>query len=148
MRLMRCAIVAAAFVSFCAGPVAARPLKPAEEFFTLPYDGKMPACDDWISLHEIVDRFHNSEAFYFDSPLQITGFNEIREVGFRTNGPDLIPRRYCAAKAMFSDERERVVKYFIIERGGLIGLGRGVEWCVVGLDHYHAYSPACDGAGP
>jgi hypothetical protein len=148
MRLMRFAFVAAAFLSLHIASAAARPLQPAEQFFTLPYDGKMPACDDWISLHEIAGRFHESEAFNFDSPLQITSFDEIREVGFRTPGVDLIPRRYCVAKAMFNDQRERTVKYFIVERGGFVGIGRGIEWCVVGLDHYHAYSPACDLAGP
>ena len=40
------------------------------------------------------------------------------------------------------------MKYNLIERGGFAGIGRGVEWCVVGLDHYHAYSPNCDGVGP
>ncbi len=24
----------------------------------------------------------------------------------------------------------------------------GEEWCVEGLDHYHAYSPMCEGVGP
>ncbi|MDI9846852.1 hypothetical protein QM467_02130 [Rhodoblastus sp. 17X3] len=156
MQPTRHAIVAATIFSFCAslalslcaGSAVARPLQPAEEFFTLPYDGKMPGCDDWITLQEIAARLHDAEAFGFNSPLQITGFTAIRETGFRSNGPDLVPRRFCAARAMFNDQRERTLKYNLIERGGFAGIGRGVEWCVIGLDRYHAYSPNCEGVGP
>lgn len=160
MQPKRRAVFSATFLSilaglsFCsalwlgAGEAAARPLKPAEEFFTLPYDGRMPACDDWVTLNEISGRLHESETFFFNSSLQITGYADVRESGFRSNGPDLVPRRFCVARAMFNDQRERTVKYNIVERGGFAGFGRGVEWCVVGLDHYHAFSPNCEAAGP
>ncbi|HUO54561.1 MAG TPA: hypothetical protein VMU18_07465 [Rhodoblastus sp.] len=148
MHLMRSAILGTAFLALCAGAVAARPLKPAEQFFSLPYDGRMPPCDDGVSLYEISQRFASAEAFSFNSPLRITGFAEIRETGFRPNGPDFVPRRYCAARAMFNDNRERVIRYFIIERGGFMGFNRGVQWCVVGLDRYRAFAPNCELAEP
>ena len=69
------------------------------------------------------------------------------QVGFSTPGPDFIPRRYCTAQASFNDGRERTVKYNLIN-GGFIGYNTGLEFCVVGLDHNHAYSPACSAAGP
>jgi hypothetical protein len=148
MQLKRSAILAAIILSLCAGVAAARPLRPAEEFFTLPYDGRMPLCDDWLTLQEIAGRLSESEAFFFNSPLRITAYADIRETAHRPNGPDFIPRRYCTAKAMFNDQRERTVKYNIIERGGFASFNRGVDWCVVGLDHYHSNAPNCDGAGP
>jgi hypothetical protein len=148
MQLIRRAIVAATILTLCGGAAVARPLLPAEEFFTLPYDGTMPACDDGITLNEISSRLRESEAFFFHSPLAILGFANIRETAYRPNGPDFIPRRYCMAKAMFNDQRERTVKYNIIERGGFASFNRGVEWCVVGLDRYHAYSPSCEAVGP
>lgn len=148
MRLTRSAILAAALLASCAGSAAARPQTRAEDFFTLPYDGRMPACDDNVSLYEISQRFASAEAFSFNSPLRITAYGDIRESAFRPNGPDFIPRRYCVAKARFNDSSERTIKYTIIERGGFLSFNRGVEWCVVGLDHYHAYAPDCDAVGP
>ncbi len=148
MSFTRSAIVAAALLSFGASAAAARPVERAEDFFTFPYDGRMPSCDDWMTLQEIAGRFHTAEAFTFNSPLQITGFAEIREYAFRPNGPDMIPRRFCMAKATFNDAKSRIVKYNIVERGGFMGFNRGVDWCVVGLDRYRAYAPACDADGP
>jgi hypothetical protein len=147
MQLAR-AFMAATILTLCAGAALARPLTRAEDFFTLPYDGRMPTCDDGFTLNEISSRLRESEAFFFNSPLAITGFADIRETAHRPNGPDFVPRRYCVAKAMFNDERARTVKYNIIERGGFASFNRGVEWCVVGLDRYHAYAPSCDAAGP
>ena len=148
MHSTRSAVLAAVLLALGAAAAAAAPRERAEDFFTLPYDGRMPQCDDGVSLFEITQRFASAEAFTFNSPLRITGFNDIREYAFRANGAEFIPRRYCVAKASFNDSRVRTVKYTIVERGGLMSFNRGVDWCVVELDRYHAYSPLCDVVGP
>ncbi|MGO8740129.1 hypothetical protein [Rhodoblastus sp.] len=148
MHSTRSAVLAAVLLALGAGAAAAAPRERAEDFYTLPYDGRMPQCDDGVSLFEITQRFASAEAFTFNSPLRITGFNDIREYAFRANGAEFIPRRYCVAKASFNDSRVRTIKYTIIERGGLMSFNRGVDWCVVGLDRYRAYSPLCDVVGP
>ncbi|WP_298355043.1 hypothetical protein [Rhodoblastus sp.] len=148
MHSTRSAILATALLALCAGAAVAGPRERAEDFFTLPYDGRMPPCDDGVSLYEISQRFATSETFYANSPLRITGFNAIREYAYRANGAEFIPRRYCVAKASFNDSSVRTIKYTIIERGGLMSFNRGVEWCVEGLDRYRAYAPMCDGVGP
>jgi len=33
--------------------------------------------------------------------------------------------------------------YSILETTGWLGIGWGIEWCVVGLDRNWAYNPAC-----
>ena len=75
------------------------------------------------------------------------------EIGFRANGLAYIPRRYCVARALMDDpraptddrmRRKRTAVYSIAADAGIIGLGWGVEWCVVGLDRNHAYAPDCD----
>ena len=38
--------------------------------------------------------------------------------------------------------------YSITEDGGMIGVGYGVEWCVVGLDREWSYNPRCRWPGP
>jgi hypothetical protein len=148
MHPIRSAILATALLALGAGAAVAGQRERAEDFFTLPYDGRMPTCDDGVSLYEISQRFATSEAFTFNSPLRITGFNDIREFAFRANGAEFVPRRYCVARVSFNDSSVRTMKYAIIERGGFMSFNRGVEWCVEGLDRYHAYSPMCEGVGP
>lgn len=114
---------------------------------TIPYSGDISACDAWWVLKEITLDFNWHEP-NFDSTLELVDFQRVGQVGYRTNGPQFIPRRYCAARALFNDGRVREVRYNLIEGGGFVGIGSGVEWCVVGLDRYHAYSPACRAAGP
>jgi hypothetical protein len=50
--------------------------------------------------------------------------------------------------ATVSDGREHAVHYWIGEDTSMLGMGPGVEWCVVGLDRDWAYNPACRAAKP
>jgi hypothetical protein len=127
--------------------LAARPLVPAERQF-LPYVGDLPPCDDGAVLARIQSRFRASESEYWGTGLGISGFSEIREIGYRTNGLDHIPRRYCTALAVLIDRKTYPLTYNIIEDGGIIGFGFGVEWCLVGLDRLYAFAPHCKMAAP
>ncbi|MBX6425698.1 MAG: hypothetical protein IRZ09_07230 [Variibacter sp.] len=112
------------------------------------YEARLPACDDPGLLQTISSRFAQKEAGFWNSALQIVDFLRIREVAFRPWAVDTIPRRFCTGKVLTSDGIERRVNYSVIEDGGLIGAGWGVEWCVVGLDRNWAYNPACRMALP
>lgn len=129
------------------GPAAARPLTPAEER-DQPYSGVVKACQDPQAVGYVQGAFAAREAEYWQSGLRIVGFEDIREIGFRSNGLDYIPRRYCQANAIMSDNKVRPVSYLIEEAGGNIGFGDTVIWCVVGLDRNDAFSPACKEARP
>ena len=50
--------------------------------------------------------------------------------------------------AHVSDGTRHQIAYSINETGSWIGVGWGVEWCVVGLDRNWAYNPACRMARP
>jgi hypothetical protein len=128
-------------------PTTARPLMPAEQR-VVPYTGNLPACNDPGVLGTITSRFSSKESEYWASGLQIASFDQIGEAGYRTNGPDFIPRRYCAARALLNDGRMHQVTYWIGENLGMIGIGYGVEWCVAGLDRNWAYAPNCRAARP
>lgn len=131
-----------------AAPVAlARPMAPAERRI-IPFSPDMPACDDSSVLGEIQSRFAARESEYWDSGLSIAAFDRIRQIGYRTNGLDYAPRRYCAARAVFPDGATRKVTYSIASDLGWLGIGWGVEWCVAGLDRLHAYGGWCRAAGP
>jgi hypothetical protein len=111
----------------------------------------VPACDDPRVLSKIVGRFDETENLYWGGVHGIEGYERIREIGFRSNGLDYIPRRYCVARALVIDPRlpppqrpkTYTVVYSVGASEGPLGMMWGVEWCVVGFDREHAYEPAC-----
>jgi len=128
---------------------AAQAANPLELNFWLSgprYDGAVPSCESALST--ISSQFSEKESTFWNSALQITGYDRVRETTFRPWTSDNMPRRFCTARAMLNDGRPRTVSYSIVEDGGLAGYGPGVEWCVVGLDRNWAYNPHCKAAGP
>jgi len=138
--------------------VEARPLTPAEERYA-PWAGEIPACDTLEVLERIKSRFHQSESEFWGSGLDLVSFDRFRELGFRPDGPDYIPRRYCTARGVLNDGKIRQVTYMIAEDLGFAGgdffgllplTGRsnvmsnwGVTFCVDGLDRHYAYGKGC-----
>lgn len=121
---------------------------PPAEYRSMPFPPALPLCNDPISLNEVAANFAIRETQYWNSTLAMTGFSDIVETGYRTNGPSYIPRRYCRAEAMFNDGQRRRLVYNIGSETGFASIGTGVTWCVVGLDRNHAYGPNCRAAGP
>lgn len=157
-RTVRAALAAATFAASClvapfaaplggAGEANARPLTPAERRH-IPYTGAMPVCQDQHILQRIARHFHQAEVEYWSSGLAIVAFDKVRETGYRSNGIDYIPRRYCHASALMNDGKARQVVYSVGEKLGMIGWGAGVEWCIVGLDRNYAWGRACKAAMP
>lgn len=110
------------------------------------YDGVVPACE--AALDKIARRFAQKESRFWNSSLQIVGFERVRQTAYRPWAKQTIPRRFCSAVALVSDGRKRVVYYWIGEDTGMIGASWGVEWCVTGLDRNWAYNPGCKMARP
>jgi hypothetical protein len=110
------------------------------------YDGVLPQCE--AAVGKITYAFEQKESRFWNSRLEILGFDQIREIAFRPWANDTIPRRFCSARAQISDGRWHSVNYSIAEDTDLIGATWGVQWCVVGLDRNWAYNPACKMARP
>jgi hypothetical protein len=143
------AIVAAA--ATLAGATAARAAYFWEKNFWMSgprYDSNVPLCDEHGPLDHIVANFGTKEHRFWNSQLQLVGFEKIREVAWEPWMSGTIPRRYCSASVLVSDGKWRSIYYSIIEDGGIIGATYGVEFCVVGLDRNWAYNPACRMARP
>lgn len=132
----------AGLIAALASPVLARPILPAEKRFA-PYSGDVPACDAGGILGTIQSRFSQKESEYWNSSLTLQSFDRIRQIGFRSNGADYIPRRYCAARVFASDNQYREIVYQIGEGTEMIGWGPGVVWCVEGLDRDFAFGTRC-----
>ena len=144
--------LAAAF-GMAFGLLALGQTAPAANFFEMNfwlsgprYDGNLPPCE--AKLGAVTSQFAEKESTFWNSTLQITGYDRVHEISFRPWQSDNTPRRYCAAIAMLTDGKPRPVYFSIIEDGGFAGFGKGVEFCVVGLDRNWAYNPACKAARP
>jgi hypothetical protein len=110
------------------------------------YTGDLPPCE--AGLGTISSRFEEKEARFWNSNLQILGYERVRQTAYSPWAKGTIPRRFCTATAMVSDGRRHRVDYSIGEDTGFIGASWGVTWCVVGLDRNWAYNPACKMARP
>ena len=143
----RALLIAAALLGMTVVAQAGGIVVPAEERYSA-FHADLPACDNAGVLGTISSRFAGKESTFWNSSLGIDSFDKVHEIGFRANGLGYIPRRYCVAHARMNDNRERTVIYQIQDRLGWIGIGYGVEWCVIGKDHNFAYAPACSALRP
>jgi hypothetical protein len=142
---------AAALVAMSSSGVAfkaeARPIVPAERRYDA-YAGVLPTCADPGVVGRIRSLFHDRETEFWKSGLEIQTLGEVRETGFRPDGLDHIPRRYCEAQVYLNNQSVRPVSYSIVEDAGFIGFSYDVEWCVGGLDRDGAYGGNCRDAQP
>lgn len=149
-RMSPCTWVLTAVVVFMLGGLApAQAADALEKNFWLSgprYEGVLPPCE--AGLDTIAARFAQKESRFWNSDLQILGFERVRETAFSPWANGTIPRRFCQATALVSDGRKHAVYYWIGEDTGMIGASWGVEWCVAGLDRNWAYSPNCKMARP
>ena len=112
------------------------------------YDAYVPLCNHPVVLGQLSSKFAQKESEYWNSNLAIVGVEHIRETTFRPWAAQTIPRRFCSGLARVNDGSKRPLYYSINETGSWLGVGWGVEWCVVGLDRNWAYNPACSMAKP
>jgi hypothetical protein len=161
MRLITALLATAALASTV--PASANSPRGRAEDRVFAYDAQLPACDDPGVIGRIQRRFDNREAAYWNSTLQLTSVEHIKQTHFRPNGQDLIPRRYCTARALTSDGRRHRLDFNLVEDAGItgwhgslfFGLVRfptpgsyNVEWCLSGLDRHRTYAPDCRMARP
>lgn len=127
--------------------VSARPLTPAERRYNT-FNGLIPACDDPFVFRRIQGLFQARESEFWNSGLAITGFDNVRETGYRTTGEDYIPRRYCWARVVLNDQKPREVSYALSQDMGWLGMDVGVEWCITGLDRSNGFGADCQSIQP
>jgi len=125
-----------------AAAAQARDVVPAERRIH-PWDAQIPACQDPAVLEKITAAFASREDRFWTPGLRLLAYEDIRRIGWRSNGLDFIPRRFCTGVATVSDGRKRRVNYVVREDLGPIGATWDVSWCVVGLDRHLADAPEC-----
>ncbi|WP_127089138.1 hypothetical protein [Aquabacter cavernae] len=122
--------------------------------FWLPNDSyststtSLPACTEPLALGTISMRFAETERMYWNAALNISTYQNVREVAYRPWGEGFQPRRYCTATVTLSDATRHPIWYSIVEDSSFQGYTWGVEWCIDGLDRNLAYAPNCRMARP
>lgn len=100
-------------------------------------------CGDEATLAKIVERFAWAEANTWHRGYVIERIEAPRLRYRNEDGPSMIRHRHCEARAVMTDGSARPVFYTVEERMGLASIGRGVTFCVLGLDPWHIYDSAC-----
>lgn len=112
------------------------------------YSGNLPSCADAHVHGYIASAFASREREYWGTGLSLSAFTRPVELGYRSWGPEFIPRRFCSASTVTNDGRRRAVYWLVAESLGTFSIGPGVDWCVTGLDYSYAYAPDCKMARP
>lgn len=135
-------------------PVGATSLDPAdigEAVFNRLFDshGVIPACADEKVHKKIKRRFRRHTApNVLQRALAIDAIALPRQSRYVVADPSPLARRYCRARAHFSDNRHRTLYYFIEESTGFVGVKWNVEFCVIGMDPWRVYDGRCRVARP
>jgi hypothetical protein len=112
------------------------------------YSRDMPPCDYSPALHEIMNKFRTKEGRFWNSALEIVGIEDTRETAYLPWAAQSIPRRFCRGTALINDRTRHPIYYSIASGTGMIGMGWGVSFCIVGLDRNWAHNPDCRAAEP
>jgi hypothetical protein len=101
------------------------------------------ACDDSGALNRIVKRFGWAERTQWHRGFEIQTIDNPRPSGHPYAEPGLVHRDYCVADTVMTNGSFYPV-YYTIEHGlGFAGVGRSVDFCVLGLDPWHVHDGAC-----
>ncbi len=111
---LRYLLVAALVAASAASPAAAAGWIEKGIYLIGPrYDGVLPPCE--AALDTIASRFAQKEGRFWNSDLQILGFDRVRETAFRPWAPQTVPRQFCTAVAQVSDGHLHRVHYSIVK---------------------------------
>ena len=118
-----------------------------------PISPTFPSATTLRVLSTITGRFAETENTYWGGVHAIAGFERVREIGFRSNGLDYIPRRYCVGRAAdrrsprsrLRSGRRRRRSSIPSARTRASSDGAGASsGASSGFDREHAYAPDCD----
>ncbi|WP_161141185.1 hypothetical protein [Propylenella binzhouense] len=100
-------------------------------------------CADAKVAGTIMDRFAWAEQATWHRGYVISRLDYPRERPDAYRAFRTIPTQFCEATALMTDGTTRTVYYTIEIQQGLASIGRGVDYCVLGLDPWHVHDAAC-----
>lgn len=154
-------VVAAALVAVLSAAAPSNAADTMRGHAPAPSSSTLPGCDDARVLAEVEDQFEYGAPRVLGAPLEVLQFSGMFEKAyFPQDNADVLPqepieRRYCQAKALISDHKQRTV-YYVVEypmgfagSNGYLGVfsplrGWRAEGCVLGLDVWRVYGANCE----
>jgi hypothetical protein len=101
------------------------------------------ACASAGALDDIVGRFAWAERTQWHRGFVIETIANPRPSGHPFAEPGLVQRDYCLADSVMTSGSMHAI-YYTIEHGlGFAGIGRYVDFCVLGLDPWHVHDGGC-----
>ncbi|MCF3641530.1 hypothetical protein LXM94_16275 [Rhizobium sp. TRM95111] len=103
------------------------------------------ACADPAVLERITASFEYNAKNVLKQPVSIAEIAHMQRSRFepRTQYASSVEREYCGAKAALTDGSVRQLWYLIEQPWGFAGTGRGVEYCLAGLDPWKIHGAHC-----
>jgi hypothetical protein len=115
----------------------------AADYATTPATVPDSTCTNIAALNWILDRFAWAERTQWHRGFVIETIDHPRPSGHRFAEPGLVRRDYCVADSVMTNGNAHPV-YYTIEHGlGFAGVGRYVDFCVLGLDPWHVHDSDC-----
>ncbi len=102
-----------------------------------------PNCDDVPVEFRIVREFNWAERKTWQRGFQMVRFSGAHEHRTVQYSGSEVSRRYCMAKAHFSNGENRTIYFMISDIGGFVGLNWDVTHCVIGLDPWRNHDGEC-----
>jgi len=100
-------------------------------------------CDSVGVLGHIKGRFASTERGLWHRGFTMASLDNPRPSGHRYREPGLVKRDYCEADATMTNGAPYPV-FYVIEHGlGFAGIGRDIDFCVLGLDPWHIHDGFC-----
>jgi hypothetical protein len=139
MRYFR---IAALLMPVLASGYASAADQPSSLIVSAPAEGDI-ACASPGVLASIRHRFAGAERRQWHRGFVMQSIDNPRGSGHPYAEPGQVKRDYCVADSVMTDGSAWPV-YFTVEHGlGFVGIGRDIEFCVLGLDPWHVHDGDC-----
>jgi hypothetical protein len=139
MRIISALVIVAAFL--IAPPSGAADL--VAPVVVEPPSAVALACAEENALARIKKRFDWAERTQWHRGFTIDQIVNPRPSGHPFAEPGIVRRDFCAADTVMTDGNAYTVFYTIEYPLGFVGLGAGVDFCLPGLDPWHAHDGNC-----
>ena len=100
-------------------------------------------CANPAMLKRIAERFAWAERNTWRRGFEMAAVLNPRLRYPELDGPSLIARVRCMADAVMTNNTQRTVYYIVEAEMGFASVGKGVDFCVLGLDPWRVYDRAC-----
>ena len=100
-------------------------------------------CANPHILGRIKNRFAWAERHTWHRGFMMASLSNPRVNYPMLNGPSMISQVRCIADATMTDKTQRTVFYSVEAEMGFASLGKGVDFCVLGLDPWRIHDDEC-----